>query len=115
MRFARLQLTNIRSFQSADLELSPHVTLVVGENNSGKSTLLQGILSVQHPYIGPESIRYGATGAKIRVEMTAFDALEFHPKLRDFVRNTTNADSIVAMEVSLHREPAGSEWKFLLP
>ena len=91
------------------------MTLVVGENNSGKSTLLQGILAVQQQYIGPESIRYGANTGKIRVEMAAFHALEFHANLRDPIRNTTNTDSIVAMEVSFHREPAGSEWTCLLP
>jgi len=115
MRFSRLQLTNIRSFQSADLELSPKVTLVVGENNSGKSTLLQSLLSVQQPMIGPESIRYGFPTGKIRVEMAKFEELQFHASLRDAVRNTTNADSIVAMETEFQRQPPVSQALLLLP
>jgi predicted ATPase len=80
--------------------LSPNVTLVVGENNSGKSTLLQSIISVQQQPIGPEYVRYGKPDGKIRVERATFNALQFHATLRDAIRNTTNADSIVALEAT---------------
>jgi predicted ATP-dependent endonuclease of OLD family len=115
MKFSRLQLTNIRSFQSADLVLSPKVTLIVGENNSGKSTLLQSILFVQQSLISSESVRYGHLRGNINVEMTAFDPTEFHPNLRDAIRNTTNSQSVVAMQASIQRDPSGNALVLRLP
>jgi ABC-type transport system involved in cytochrome c biogenesis ATPase subunit len=115
MRFSRLTLTNIRSFQSVDIALSPKVTLVVGENNSGKSTLLQCILSVQQSIVGAESIRYGAPTGKIRVHMTAFEAPEFHSSVRGVVSATANADSSVAMEATIQRDPGTTTFTLLLP
>jgi predicted ATPase len=115
MRFSRLQLTNIRSFQSADMVLSPKVTLVVGENNSGKSTLLQAILLVQQPQMNSESVRYGAREGKVRVEMANFEAQDFHPSLHNPVLSTTNKDSTVAMEAIIQREPPAIGFLLLLP
>jgi predicted ATPase len=115
MRFSRLQLTNIRSFSSADMALSPKVTLVVGENNSGKSTLLQAILLVQQPQMSSESIRYGTREGKVRVEMANVEAAEFHPSLRDPILTTTNKGSSVAMEATIQKEPPTMAFLLLLP
>ena len=49
MRIAKLQITNFRSIESAEILLPEHVVLV-GDNNSGKSTILEAIDLV----LGPE-------------------------------------------------------------
>lgn len=38
-----LDLTDFRCIQSAELELDPHCTLIVGDNGSGKSSLLEAV------------------------------------------------------------------------
>ena len=43
MHVARLELTNVRTFRELDLRLTPGLHLVVGENASGKTNLLEAI------------------------------------------------------------------------
>jgi predicted ATPase len=43
MRVKRLQLTNFRGFESLDLDLDHPLTVLVGRNGSGKSSLLHGL------------------------------------------------------------------------
>lgn len=52
MRIARLRIQNFRSIQNADL-LFPQNAVLVGDNNSGKSTILEAIDLV----LGPERIK----------------------------------------------------------
>lgn len=52
MRIVRLRIQNFRAIESADVLLPKHVVLV-GDNNSGKSTILEAIDLV----LGPERIR----------------------------------------------------------
>lgn len=47
MWVANLGLTNIRGFKSVDMNLSKSINVIVGENNSGKSTLLRSLLMLQ--------------------------------------------------------------------
>lgn len=43
MRIRRLQLRNFRCFEALDLELEPRVTLLVGANGSGKTSVLDAL------------------------------------------------------------------------
>ncbi len=43
MRLSRVVIKNLRSVQFADVYLHEPTTLVIGENNSGKSTFVHGI------------------------------------------------------------------------
>ncbi len=43
MRISRLSLRNYRAYESLDLELSPGMNVIVGENNVGKSSLMQAV------------------------------------------------------------------------
>jgi ABC-type transport system involved in cytochrome c biogenesis ATPase subunit len=108
MKFSRLQLTNIRSFQSADLVLSPKTTLIVGENNSGKSTLLQSLLAVQQPMIGPDSVRYGSPTGIIRVEMTDFQSSQFHSPVRNSIDGVHPAVDYLTVESRFDRTSGGA-------
>ena len=46
--FERLRLQNVRCFRKADIALHPNVTVVVGGNASGKTTLMEALASVTH-------------------------------------------------------------------
>ena len=43
MRVRRLWLTDFRNFATADVELAPGLTAIVGDNGQGKTNLLEAI------------------------------------------------------------------------
>jgi len=43
MRIDKLQLVNFRNFESVSFEFNPNFTVVIGENGTGKSSILQGL------------------------------------------------------------------------
>lgn len=47
MWISRVTLDNIRSFERADIKLSKGINVLVGANNSGKSTILHAVGSIQ--------------------------------------------------------------------
>jgi predicted ATPase len=50
MWISEIKLNNFRSFANADINLSQGINLIVGSNNSGKSTLLRSILWIQQGF-----------------------------------------------------------------
>jgi len=52
-----LELANIKSFEKLNIELSPSINILVGKNNSGKSTILQSLLLIQNNEI-PQTAKY---------------------------------------------------------
>jgi energy-coupling factor transporter ATP-binding protein EcfA2 len=46
--FQRLVLRNVRCFHDAEIELDPHVTVVIGENGSGKTTVVEALASLSY-------------------------------------------------------------------
>ncbi|HEY4593974.1 MAG TPA: AAA family ATPase, partial [Thermoanaerobaculia bacterium] len=47
-RFERLVLRNVRCFRNAEIELDPQVTVLIGENGSGKTTVVEALASLSH-------------------------------------------------------------------
>jgi AAA15 family ATPase/GTPase len=47
MWIRKIDLTNFRSYASESIELSKGINLIVGQNNSGKSTLLKSVAWLQ--------------------------------------------------------------------
>jgi DNA repair ATPase RecN len=45
-RFERLRLRNVRCFDAADVPLDPHVTVIIGENGAGKTTIAEAMASL---------------------------------------------------------------------
>ncbi|QSV67690.1 MAG: ATP-binding protein [Aphanizomenon flos-aquae DEX188] len=50
MWISEVTLNNFRSFENANIQLSKGINLIVGANNSGKSTLLKSILWIQNGF-----------------------------------------------------------------
>lgn len=50
MWISQVTLNNFRSFENANIQLSKGINLIVGANNSGKSTLLKSILWIQNGF-----------------------------------------------------------------
>jgi energy-coupling factor transporter ATP-binding protein EcfA2 len=65
----RLTIQNIRCFDRAKINLSGNINLLVGENNSGKSTIIKSIFMVQNPSIlRPHDCRTQGANGIIRLD-----------------------------------------------
>ncbi len=76
MQLRRLELTNIRSYQSARVEFGPGTTLIVGDVGAGKTSLLYavemalfGAAEVDAAYL----VRHGAAHAEVAVRFEDAD------------------------------------------
>ena len=60
MKIDKLRLTHFRCFEDAEFELDPRMTLVIGDNAKGKTTILEALsvamggflLGIPNPYVG---------------------------------------------------------------
>jgi predicted ATPase len=80
---SKITLNNIRCFSLAEIALSPSVTLLVGENNSGKTTVLSGLMCLQRMRLGGTSIRFGGTEGRITIDFLALAPEIFHVNERE--------------------------------
>ncbi|NBO09514.1 MAG: hypothetical protein EBV30_09270 [Actinobacteria bacterium] len=71
MRIQSIRLRNFRSFEdSGDVELN-QINVLIGANNSGKSSVLRGIHMLQHGIVNPfADVRVGASSAEIDIRLT---------------------------------------------
>lgn len=71
MRIASLRLVGIRCFQdTGNVPLSPTFNLLVGLNNSGKSSFLRGLLNLQGFSLGTEDFRVNASDSYIVAQIS---------------------------------------------
>ena len=85
MYVEKLDILNIRSYQNVSLEFSQGINLIVGANNSGKSTILRCLQRLQQGITGisKEDVRKSNTIGKIHIKLaglTADDSPLFQPK-----------------------------------
>jgi predicted ATP-binding protein involved in virulence len=68
-RLQRLELENFRGFEKLALDFEPDLTVLVGANGSGKSTVLDGIVAVarKQNQIAPTDFRSGRERMRIRL------------------------------------------------
>ncbi len=74
MLIDRVRLTEFKSFAWADIEMSPGLTAIVGDNGAGKTTILQAIgLAVFdfRPRPIASAMRHGALDSSVAVEFTS--------------------------------------------
>ncbi|MFZ0699680.1 MAG: SMC family ATPase [Thermoplasmata archaeon] len=72
MQLRRLRLKNIRSYTSAELELTPGTTLIAGDVGSGKTSLLYAIEMALFGFAEVDAgflVRHGAPQAEVAVEI----------------------------------------------
>ena len=64
MYLSRLGIKNFRSCYEVEVELQPNITLLVGENNSGKSNVIEALRLATTPLNRP---RGGSTNLTCRM------------------------------------------------
>ncbi len=86
MKLSRLTLTNYRGFASATVDFDPKMTVIVGVNGAGKTSILEAIASLLSHVLGgirrglgvggrltQEEIRVEASEASVRLDATILD------------------------------------------
>ena len=74
MRIDNLTLKNFRNFENAEIPLNPKMNIVIGNNGSGKSSLLMGALTAASTfflgidYASPRSIKITSSAKFIRLK-----------------------------------------------
>lgn len=53
MRLHKLSLTNFRGFASLELPLDPELTVLVGVNGAGKTSILDAIAKMLSSFVNP--------------------------------------------------------------
>src|ERR1700710_1523540 len=96
--FTSVRLRGFRSFEdSGPLPLSP-ITVVIGKNNTGKSTLLRAVYQIQEgaPW-SDDDVRLGHTAAEVELDFTRLSLPLFD--------STGVADNQVPGKVTIIRVP----------
>jgi len=69
MKIKSLELIHLKSYDHSTIELSRNINLLVGANNSGKSTLIKALLNLQYPIFSRSDIRSTFGDAKTIIEI----------------------------------------------
>lgn len=81
MRIERIRLSNVRSFEKLDIALSKRINILVGANNSGKSTILHAAGSIQEPrLVKGEDIRKGTQEGQVELILSG-DTGKYFPRI----------------------------------
>ncbi|MFC1981642.1 ATP-dependent endonuclease [Chloroflexota bacterium] len=68
MWITRIKLSNVRSFKTLDMSLSKGINILVGANNSGKSTVLHAAGNIQaNQLVTPKDMRIGTTDSRVEL------------------------------------------------
>jgi AAA domain len=89
--FRSLRLTDFQNLPSAELHLSPGITVLIGDNDLGKSSIVRALAAVFYGDSRDSLIRHGAKACTVDVEMEDGYRLSFSRKLR---RNPVNMWSL---------------------
>ncbi|MFN6526947.1 ATP-dependent nuclease [Nostoc sp. ChiSLP03a] len=99
MKIHKVKLSNLRGYENAEIELSPSINLIVGENNSGKTTILRTLLLLQDR--GSISIHDTRTKEDIGGVMLTFkgDVYKyFDPVIANSIDNNTYLEITISNE-----------------
>jgi predicted ATP-dependent endonuclease of OLD family len=78
MKIQFLTINNLKSYKSASILLSENINLLVGPNNSGKSTIIKALLNLQYNSFDQKDIRSGEFCAEIFTSITDITEEEYY-------------------------------------
>jgi len=115
LRLAAVRVEGFRALRDLHMTLSPKTTVLVGENNSGKTSLLQALgVALGHRRPQLEDLFDGPTGRAsrfqidLRIEPTEND--EFPDPVRDIVTNAIQLDDIDYVALRVTGEVSAEGW-----
>lgn len=90
-----LRLVNFRQHSNTILDLSPHVTVITGDNDLGKSATLEAFESISSGKIRPSQVNHGQTEAYIEIGVEQDKAVSLRYKTKGAKKShlrVTNSD-----------------------
>ncbi|OUL33427.1 hypothetical protein BV372_16375 [Nostoc sp. T09] len=91
MKILNVKLSNIRGYENAEIELSPKLNLLIGENNSGKTTILRSLLFLQNrSYFVMDDIRKNEAQASIELTFDGNKNRYFNPATVGLINSQNN-------------------------
>lgn len=111
MHLRQLQLTNFRSFTEEQVDFERSLTVLVGENNGGKSNLIDAIRLISTPLSGRRElycertdIRFGSDSATFTIEATFH---ELAPPQQGRLLSATTDDTLSKARFGLTYDATG--------
>jgi predicted ATPase len=108
MYVSRLDLANIRCYVEASVVFSPTITLIAGENNSGKSTVIHALLLLQAESVDLDWVRQGALEGSIRISLAEINPALFPPQTRGIAQNATGPNAAALFDLNVERNSRNS-------
>ncbi|HEY9299249.1 MAG TPA: AAA family ATPase [Phormidium sp.] len=88
MLISKLSLTNIRGYKKANMKFSPTINIIVGENNSGKTTILKSIFFIQNDLaLGYSDVRLSESQGDVLIEFDRDIKKYFHSDIRRVIED----------------------------
>ena len=113
MHLSQLQLTNFRSFAEEQISFDRSLTVLVGENNGGKSNLIDAIRLLSTPlsgrreiYCEQTDIRFGTASRAFSIEATFEELL---PPQQGRLISATTDDTLSAARFGLTYDATGKQ------
>ncbi len=76
MKIKSVELINLKSYSHSKIELSPNINLLIGANNSGKSTIIKSLLNLQYHTFDKKDIRSTEEYSKTFIEINEISEKE---------------------------------------
>lgn len=120
MWITKIILEDVRSFEKETIELSKGINLLVGPNNSGKSTIAYAALSLQQSYLGAQDVRAGKNTGNIDVYVEDGDPKYFNGQDTTKVALTIDSGRMVGtlkhgQDMGLNQIPSVEPANFIYP
>ncbi len=119
LRLAAVRVDGFRALRDLHMTLAPGTTVLVGENNSGKTSALQALaVALGHRRPQLEDLFHGPAGradrfqVDLRVEPSAGD--EFPDPVRDIVTNAIQLDGVDYFVLRVTGEVSAEGWDISL-
>lgn len=118
MRIKSLELLRLKSYDHALIEFSKNINLLVGANNSGKSTIIKSLMNLQYGTFNRQDIRSQELNARIHTKLTEIgekDNLSFlNSKKMNDLQKAASLDTLWTLGIS-PANTVGEEYLYLDP
>lgn len=116
MWISRAVLTNVRSFEKADVKFSKGINVLVGANNAGKSTIIHAVGSIQMGgLIGRKDIRIRKQDGNVQLILQGDDTRSYFAPIGNVYEYLLNSNTRSLNGNSVHEITATEPKNFIYP
>lgn len=107
MWITKIRLINVRGFENTEVEFSKELNILIGPNNSGKSTILNSILSLQKNLLSIKDVKLRKNEGSVDIFFDEFSQLfiKFDKKRFQLIRYRLNDFSRQIIDINGNTHP----------